>query len=518
MSNFKMVLFIIIFLLTGIFSCEKDFETLKITSSTPANNSVGVLPDFYIEIEFNNDVNRTDIEDNFSISGTGDLSGNFQWISSRRFRFTPSDPVTETGRYVMEIPRNVRDKDENIMDTDFISEFYIGSDFTPPSVISSDPPFTNGAVNGIALDYNITVNFSKCMNRESVEKAFSITPDASGYFVWSENVPGLTGSRITYRLSSTLSFGKLYTFGISKSAMDTAGNSLSSDYRVSFITGSDFTLPRVKGIYDASTLPALSGYWTRDSLNGLISRDIRIAVDFEKAMNRTSAESSFSITPSVQGNYEWDSDSKLIFKPLASLKPETSYQIYIDKTAKDINGLTMESAHSVEIKTTAADSLYVRCGSIYGSPDGAVYNLLSSGAPDPSSWPLIITMGAVIPYSQYYYIKIQFVSSLSPYTPVEIKKYSVINNALIETFKSGPGGITVNSAQIVDITWENDSTVIFKFSPMTNKLISVDPPANTVFHSPALYRFSISGGTNGIKDLNGNYAERDIVFEFREAL
>ena len=45
-------------------SCEKNFDTLKIVSSTPANNSTGILPDFYVEIEFNNGVNRTDIEDN----------------------------------------------------------------------------------------------------------------------------------------------------------------------------------------------------------------------------------------------------------------------------------------------------------------------------------------------------------------------------------------------------------------------------------------------------------------------
>ncbi len=517
------VLFLsLIFFSITLTSCSKEFETLKIISITPVNNSRGVLPGFYTEIEFNNEVNRADIEENFHLNGSSDVNGSFQWITGNKFRFTPSDPVTKTGRYVMEIPRSVRDNEGNTMDTDFISDFYIGTDFTPPVVLTSDPPFTTGADISIPVNRNITVNFSKSMNRESVEKAFSITPDVSGYFVWGENIPGLTDSRFTYTLLADMTYGKLYSFTVSGSANDTAGNSLSSDYRVNFITGNDFTPPHVDGIYDYTIPP---GYWAAGIVNDAVTKNVMIAVDFSEPMDRPSVENGFSITPSVQGNYRWDSDLRMVFTPAVPLDPETNYQIYIDKTARDINGLKLESVYSVEIRTSEENSLYVKCGNIWGSGDNSFNDPpFSAGIPAASEWPLIITMNrvpivttvttsgvttTVTTYPQDYYIKIQFVSVLSPYTPVNMNKYSVIDNVRIDTFKSGPVGVDVKQAGIVKISWTDNSTVIFKFNPMTNKVL---------LHSPALYRLTLAGGSNGIKDTNGNYAEKDIVFEFREAL
>jgi len=518
MKKYSLLSFVICPII-AILSCEKNFDTLKIISGSPVNHATGVLPGFYAEVEFNNDVNRADIENSFRISGSGDVPGSFQWIAGNKFRYLPSNPVTKTGRYVMEIPRSVRDVDGNIMDTDFISEFYIGTDFVPPEVLSSDPPFTTGAADNIPVTRNITVNFSKSMNRESVEKAFGITPDVPGYFVWSQNVTGMDYSRMTYTLTGSMSYGKLYTFTVSKTGADISGNSLSSDYTVNFITGNDFTPPRVSGIYDASAVP---GYWLTGILNDGVTRGVEIAADFSEPMERTSVESAFSVTPSVQGNFKWVSDQKFIFTPSSMLDPERNYQVFIDKTAKDINGLKLDSVYSVEIKTSASDSLYLKCGNIWGSADNSFTGPpLSEGIPAQSDWPLIIVMNpapvittdasgaTVTTYSQDYYIKIQFVSSVSPYIPVDVNKYSVIDNTRIETFRSGPAGLAINSAGIVKVIWNDNGTVTLKFNPLTNKLIP---------NSPALYRLTIAGGANGVKDINGNPAKNDIVIEFREAL
>lgn len=484
-------------------SCEKNFETLRIISSSPGNHSTGILPGFYAEIEFNSDVNKTDIEDNFIITGKSDVPGVFNWISDRKFRFVPSNPVTATGRYIMEMPRSVRDTDGNVMESDFISDFYIGTDFVIPEVTASIPPFTSGAAVNIPVDQTITIDFSKSMNRESIESSFSISPDVPGYFAWSESIPGIAYSRVTYTLLSSMTYGRLYTFTVSAGGTDITGNSLGSDYRVNFITGNDFIPPWAAGIYDAAIIP---GYWVQGTLNDGVTRDVHIAVDFSEAMDRISVEGAFSITPSVQGNFEWDSDAKIIFIPLSPLDPETNYQVYIDKSAMDVNGLKLNQVYAVEIRTGAPGSLYVKCGNISGSSDGVTYNLLSAGIPAPSSWPLIISMGAAS--NQTYYLMIQFVSVLSPYTPVDMNKYSVMNNTVVETFKSDPGS-SVNNASITDITWPDNSTVIFKINPMTNKLLG---------HSPALYRVRLGGGLNGIMDSNGNYPVKDIVIDFREAL
>lgn len=484
-------------------SCERNFETLRIISSSPGNHSTGITSEFYAEVEFNNDVNRMDVEDNFRISGKSDITGAFNWMSGRRFRFIPLNPVNQTGRYVMELPRTVRDTDGNVMESDFISDFYIGTDFTVPLVTGSIPPFTSGAAASIPVNQNITFDFSKSMNRESVEAAFRISPDVPGYFTWSESIPGVMYTRLTYYLLSDMTYGRLYTVTVSGSGKDIGGNSLGSDYTVNFITGNDFTPPLVSGIYDAAVIP---GYWVQGILNGNVARDAVIAVDFSEAMDRASVESAFSITPSVQGSCEWISDMKMIFTPSGFLNPETNYQVYVSTSARDINGLRLGSVHAVEIRTGAPDSLYVKCGNISGSSDNVTYNLLSAGIPSPSSWPLIISMGTAS--NQTYCIMIQFVSVLSPYTPVVMNKYSVMNNTIIETYKSEPGS-SVNNASITDISWPDTSTVVFTINSMTNKLLG---------HTPALYRLKLAGGINGIKDINSNYTAPDIVIDFREAL
>jgi hypothetical protein len=484
-------------------SCEENFKTLRIISCTPENHTTGVAPEFFAEIKFNSKVNRSDIEESFTITGISKVDGQFRWLSGDTFRFVPDNPVTATGRYVMELPRTVRDIDGNVMESDFISEFYIGEDFTPPEITSSDPPFTSGASVNIPVTQNITVNFSKSMNRESVETSFSVTPDVPGYFSWSEAVPGMQYSRLTYVLLSTMSYGKLYSFTVSGKALDASGNRMSRDYRVNFITGSDFIPPEVSGIYDAAVVP---GYWIQGTVNDGTTRDVRIAVDFSEPMDRVSVESAFSITPSVPGNFAWDSDMKVVFTPSGLLAPEPGYQVYIDKSAMDINGLKLNHVYTVEIRTGAPDSLYVKCGNISGSADGVSYTLLSPGMPSPSAWPLIISMGGAS--NQSYYVKVQFISLAVPYTPVDMNKYSVINNTLIETYKSEPGSAVENAA-ITDITWENNSTVIYKISPLTNKLLG---------HSPALYRITIAGGTSGIRDMNQNYPFSGIVIDLREAL
>nr|HPJ39510.1 hypothetical protein [Spirochaetota bacterium] len=61
-------LFAILLLLCAIVSCSQ-FETLEITAYSPGNHEYGVEETTPIFIEFNNDVEKSDIETNFILSG-----------------------------------------------------------------------------------------------------------------------------------------------------------------------------------------------------------------------------------------------------------------------------------------------------------------------------------------------------------------------------------------------------------------------------------------------------------------
>ncbi|HOP63474.1 MAG TPA: Ig-like domain-containing protein [Spirochaetota bacterium] len=501
----KRSLFIIVILLIAAavsLSCDRDFDTLEIVSFSPGNRAINVAPESYIEIAFSSSVKKIDVEDNFILENSeGSLSGLFIWVSDSMFRFMPSDPMSKNGRYVIQLPRTIRDNKGNIMDSDFISEFYVGNDFTPPAVVASVPVYSAGAVTGVAVDQDIIINFSKSMNRESVEREFDISPDVAGYFLWEENVPGVLNSRLTYRLTANMEYGRMYTLRVSSSAEDSTGNSLGSDYAVNFITGDDFSPPEVTGIYDWA-LPGV--IWGASTTVSGISRTVTMGVSFSKGMDRQSVEKAFSITPSLQGVFLWSSDFVVEFRPLTPLESETNYQISVDTTAKDRNQLRLSSRYTVEVVTDNPDSLYLKCGSVSGSNHDGDFTLL------PGAWPVIIDMGSGTPVNRDYYIMIEFISDDSPLLYAEMDKYSIFDNVLLETFKGTTGIDEIpDSANIAYIEWIDDSTAKINITGMTNKSSG---------QVPALYRLTIAGGENGITDARGNYMKDDFIIEFREAM
>ncbi len=499
----KKIVVLLVFL--SVVSCDNILpETLKVEKCSPSYNETGVSSDRTIVLEFSSSVNKQDVEESFNVSNSqSSVEGSFNWRNSKSFEFIPDDPMEAKGRYVILLPRSVRDEDGNVMSQDFISEFYIGDDFTAPSVTISVPPFSSSAVTGISVSQNLIINFSKTMDKASVEENFSVSPSISGYFLWGESVPGLSDSQLTYVLLENMDYGKLYTMKISSDAEDINGNKPGVDYIVNFITGDDFTPPDFTGFFDPLDISP-DPYWDEAALNEGKSRDIQIAMRFNEAMDRISVEDSFSVTPSVSGTFKWNDDMNVVFIPTEKLDCEKTYFVKLDKNAKDIHGLNLENSHSCEFRTNAPDSLNVTCTFISGGPwtsDCSDYVDVTFSLLDTGLWPVPITMDDEADdtlRTQIYCVKFEFSSDMN--------KYSIYDNYLIETIKSIPSSIDPGNAVVDSIRWIDNRTVILKIGNMTNDLD----------HTPALYRLSISGGKNGIADINGNYMSQDLVFEMKE--
>ncbi len=502
MKKFKFLFGLFFIFILSLTNCVDEFETLKVESCSPGSNLTGIDIDVTVRISFNNNVNKNDVENNFSLTGdSGSVEGTFNWVSGKEFIFTPRYDLDESSRYVIEIPRSVRDSNNNTMESDFLSDFYVGDDFDKPGVLSSDPVYTDGGTQAVDVDSNIRIDFSKSMNREKTDAAFSITPSVPGYFEWSTGTSGFADSRLTYVLTDEMEYGKQYKFALAATAEDTSGNSLVSEYSVIFITGTDFTPPEVAGIYDAAALPP--PYWDTGTINTGVDKNVIIAVDFieNNSMERTSTESAFSITPSVSGLFSWQNgDTRLIFTPDEPLESEQVYQVKIDTTARDINGLKLEQPHATTIQVNSADSLLVIVGGVEGSNDNSTYNTLILAA-----WPVQIQMG--LPGTeQDYYMRIQFVANDGLNTPVEMDKYTIFDNYLFEHF-----GDSSHDAAVDDVQWIMDigglySIVQFDFSALSNDLVD----------DAVLYRLTLYGGSDGIKDANGNTMDGNFVIEFRE--
>ncbi len=72
-----------------------------------------------------------------------------------------------------------------------------------------------------------------------------------------------------------------------------------------------------------------------------LPRSSTIEVDFNKTMNRASAEEAFSIVPAVPGAFSWEG-TRLVFTPATSLDAFTEYRITLTETATDRVGTPLD--------------------------------------------------------------------------------------------------------------------------------------------------------------------------------
>lgn len=478
------------------------YDSFAVVSISPRASERGVPADGGVLVLFNNEADKSDVEKGFTLScDSGRVEGVFSWPSARAFLFTPRYQLKAAQRYVIEIPRRVRDSSGNPMSADFISDFYVGTGLGRPGIIASQPVYSPGGViidpddpldPNIAAMERIIIDFSRPMDRMKVERAFGISPDRPGYFEASPD------TRLVYRFTARPEYGRQYRVRVDSSAEDLSGLSLARDFSLVFNVGSDATPPTVNGIHDG-TPP----FWEREAINHGVEKNAFFQVDFSEDMDKPSCEDSFSVTPAIDGAFSWAGSDTMIFTPSTSLESESVYRIAVGTGARDLHGLHMNEPYVLQVMIDGTQSRHVATGLVCGSNDDSVYAVLFTGRPEPSAWPYCIDMGRGI--NQGYYITVQFLRAGSP---AQMNIYSIFGNCMLEGF--GPRDPCVDDPAIGDISWPDQTTVKIKLIGLSNKMI----PAP---HPPVLYRLTILGGTGGVRDTLGNTMARDLAFEFREA-
>jgi len=289
-------------------------------------------------------------------------------------------------------------------------------DTAPPTVVGTSPADTE---QDVALDAMVRITFSKPMQRESVESAFSLTPELTGAFTWSE-----MDAQITFSPAALFVPDTEYSLTVGVNATDTSGNQLKLPYRFQFRTGAYVApAPQIDGIPEPSTAidtltlsisgDSVFGYryrldggqWIEAtgpsaplSLSGIAdgehTLDIEVldslgnwfAVDpivwtvaappqmismapqgsvqvpdavtivFSEAMDQQTVEDAFDITPHVDGTFAWQG-STLIYTVMPAFQPETEYTVTVAGTAADLAGNPMGTAVSWRFTTLPASTL-----------------------------------------------------------------------------------------------------------------------------------------------------------------
>jgi hypothetical protein len=86
--------------------------------------------------------------------------------------------------------------------------------------------------------------------------------------------------------------------------------------------------------------PVISKMYPDDNEDDIDVND-DIEITFNKRMAKSETETAFSISPNENGEFSWQNDFTLVFKPNSPLKYESEYTITISTAAKSENGLNL---------------------------------------------------------------------------------------------------------------------------------------------------------------------------------
>ena len=83
-----------------------------------------------------------------------------------------------------------------------------------------------------------------------------------------------------------------------------------------------------------------------------LALDGEIELVFDREMDRGSVEAAFSISPGVDGSFEWKDERTLSFKPSSPLNRDAEYEIYLAAEAEDTEGQPLDGAYYFQFRTT----------------------------------------------------------------------------------------------------------------------------------------------------------------------
>lgn len=213
---------------------------------------------------------------------------------------------------------------------------------------------------------SISMTFTRPMDRESVEAAFSTDPPTEGIFYWGtysmapswiyyEDTylhgggfdPGATISTyskitaFTYRVAQKDSYtDTTYNVLLNTTAHDTAENHLRFPLEYSFST-----------IQSSSTVQGIQ----TSPFHGDVDVDLisynGIQITFPRNMNQSSTEEAITMIPDVDRIYLWPERNRLTIYTGGPFLADTTYTIGIDSTAEDLDGIELGYPFSFSFST-----------------------------------------------------------------------------------------------------------------------------------------------------------------------
>ncbi len=319
-----------------------------------AGTVAGIIKD----IESNIPVNGAIVE----LNGQKDTTDTFESL----FHLYTSDPnLLQNGFYYLEdIPAGTfpmkitaSDYDSLIVNVTITDTFFTFNDIsliskTPPTVISTIPNSGDSLYPGID---NITIKFSRPMNKESVQNSIQIYPIVNPTFSWSN------GDRDLVINTSDFAFNSGYEITIYANAKDKYNHSF--DGNGDGISGDPFSFTILTKVQDIFPPQVIYSYPPDSSINIEVKPIINVA--FNEIINTASLSGKFKvIEDSTQTNingiakhYIINNKSVLNFFIITPLSENESYTIKLLQGIQDKFGNPIET--EINSTFTTGNSDYV---------------------------------------------------------------------------------------------------------------------------------------------------------------
>lgn len=296
---------------------EKDFSIPpSVFDYSPNDTSSLTDTEEQIKIVFSIPMDQESTEDAFSIEP--EIDGYFEWSNEDHvLNFIPEKYFDKSTEYKIIIDTTAKGKNNiNLKNRNEFS-FLTKEHFV--DAVFYNPDSTNDS---LITTQSLLFEFTKKMDRDETEDAFSIEPEIDGRFLWSDDNTKMMFIPEEAYLTSTK-----YTAVISDEAETYNGLELGYDFTIEFVTRSSHIRPQLIAASPADTVYINSN----------------ITAEFDETMSTESVQESFVTNPKIEGRFEWnESNTQLTFIPSKLLAPGMDYKVDILTSAKNNFGINLE--------------------------------------------------------------------------------------------------------------------------------------------------------------------------------
>lgn len=299
------------------------FDSVKlpeVTVSNPFNQSKDVDLDTQIDLFLNKaDEGLQDWKFEFMPKVEFDLKN----TEDKKFTIVPKLPFNQSEKYTLYVSRQAKRINlatNEVLEQDNYEVVNQIAFETPkePLVRSFSPKGT-----GVKQDAKIRIRFEVPIVKESAESMFKITPNVEGMFGWEDD------RILNFTPSELLPKETAYKVSFAEGLKSQGGGVSAKEISFEFVT--------IGAIQLQSTSPTNG--------SSRINESTDIKVTFDQEVDQASAQSKFSISPNVGGNFRWEGNS-MIFDPNGTLGFNSTYTVTLQPGIKSIYGIDSRDSFS----------------------------------------------------------------------------------------------------------------------------------------------------------------------------